>query len=508
MANLGDLIIANRNFYRSSKTSGRRKILAFLVSNDTYVTSLTMKFAKATAQAAGAETIIIPNIIYSSSVARLIESFRPWSIINMLLLMPKTLLIKFTTIAAHALEVSSGKSILKINIDGIAVGQHIYDYLLTKCAVSYIDKVSFKMRLLIIIELTYFFSSKKIIEAHKNPLVILPDNAYRQGMIFELCKNSSIECLSGLSMTEFSIYHYKNDNDYKNHCRTPSSNEIDRVMSNNNFKNNARAYLDSRTKGEGQQHDVIRAFSSKKKNISSKNLIESMSLCPEKPIVLVATHIFRDAPHAYPNALFNDYTDWLIQTCGTLVKNKKINFIVKEHPSTELYNEDGEVMRILSKIGLEKHLIPSNINTGSLMNVIDVMVTCGGTAAMEFACFGIPSVLAANPPYSMLGFTNNSTSIDEYLCKLEDCHNLNRLNHQQRDAALCSLYFINKCMGARKLNQLIGTQRLFLGTTIDIGKFYEEMIDDCNSNIGYSALVSDLNTLLSKSKPHFFNEPE
>ena len=157
MANLGDLIIANRNFYRSSKTSGRRKILAFLVSKDTYVTSLTMKFAKATAQAAGAETIIIPNIIYSSSVARLIESFRPWSIINMLLLMPKTLLIKFTTIAAHALEVSSGKSILKINIDGIAVGQHIYDYLLTKCAVSYIDKVSFKMRLLIIIELTYFF---------------------------------------------------------------------------------------------------------------------------------------------------------------------------------------------------------------------------------------------------------------------------------------------------------------------------------------------------------------
>ncbi len=507
MTNLDDLIIANKNFYSFSKSSDSRKVLTFLVSNDTYVSTLTMKFAKATAQAIGAETIIIPNIIYSSKVARLIGSFRPNLITNMLLLMSKTLLTKFMSIVSNALRATSGESILKINIDGVTVGPHIYDYLLTKCAVSSIDNVSFKMRLLIIIELTYFFSSKSIIKAHKNPLVILPDNAYRQGMIFELCKDSSIECLSGLSMTEFSIYHYKNDHDYKYHCRTPYSNEFKRAMSDNHFKSNARSYLDSRIRGEGQQHDVIRAYSSNKKNISSKNLIESMSLCPKKPIVLVATHIFRDAPHAYPNTLFNDYSDWLIQTCKTLAKNKNINFIVKEHPSTELYNEKGEVKRILGNIGLENHLIPSDINTGSLMNVIDVMVTCGGTAAMEFACFGIPSVLAANPPYSMLGFTNNSVSIDEYLLKLEDCQNLNKLNHQQRDAALCSLYFINECMGAKKLNQLIGTQRLFLGTKINIGKFYEEMIEDCNSNIGYLALVNDIHALLFGSKPHFFNEP-
>ena len=508
MASLDDLIVANKRFYRCPKSTGSRKVLTFLVSNDTYVTGLTMKFAKACAEAAGAETIVIPNIIRSPSVVKLIKSYSPKRITNILLVMLNTLLLKFPRIFARALGSFSGKSILTITIDGVVVGPHIYDYLLTKCAVSSIDKVSLKMRLLIILELTYYFSAKRIIEAAENPLVLLPDNAYRQGMIFELCKKSSLECLAGVSMTAFSIYFYKSNGDYDNHCRTPSSKLIDRVVGDVEFKNNATAYLDSRTKGEGQQHDVIRAYSSQKKNVSSKSLIDSMSLCTDKPIVLVASHIFRDAPHAYPNALFNDYTDWLVQTCTALSKNKNVNFVVKEHPSTELYNEDGEVERVLRDIGLQNHLISSDINTVSLMNVVDVLVTCGGTAGMEFACFGVPSVLAANPPYSKLGFTHNSISIDEYLCKLEDCHNFDRLNSQERDIALCSLYFINACLGAKNLDQLIGTQRLFLGTTIDLPKFYKEMIDDCQANIGYSALVDEFFDLFSDSKSHFFNEPE
>ena len=508
MSSLDDLIVANKRFYRCPKSTGSRKVLTFLVSNDTYVTGLTMKFAKACAEAARAETIIIPNIICPRSVVKLIESYGPKRITNILLVMLNTLLIKFPRIFIRALGVTSGKSILKINIDGVVVGPHIYDYLLTKCAVSSINKVSLKMRLLIILEIIYYFSAKRIIEAAENPLVLLPDNAYRQGMIFELCKKSSLECLAGLSMTELSIYFYRNKGDYDNHCRTPSSKLIDRVLGDGEFKKNATAYLDSRTKGEGQQHDVIRAYSSQKKNVSPKSLRESMSLCADKPIVLVASHIFRDAPHAYPNALFNDYTDWLVQTCTALSKNKNVNFVVKEHPSTELYNEDGEVERVLRDIGLQNHLISSDINTVSLMNVVDVLVTCGGTAGMEFACFGVPSVLAANPPYSKLGFTHNSISIDEYSCKLEDCHNFDRLNSQEREIALCSLYLINECLGAKKLDQLIGTQRLFLGKTIDLPKFYKEMIDDCQANIGYSALVDDLYTLFSDSKSHFFNQPK
>ena len=507
MASVDDLILANKRFYRRRKSVGSREVLTFLVSNDTYVTSLTMKFAKACAEAAGAETIVIPNILRSALVARLIKSYSPKRITNILLVMLNTLLIKFPRIFSRALGPFSGEGIVTISIDGVVVGPHIYDYILTKCALSSIDKVSLKMRFLIMLELTYYFAAKRIIEAAEDPLVLLPDNAYRQGMIFEYCKEHCLDCIAGLSMTEFSIYFYRSTGDYDNHCRTPSSKLLDRVVGDMEFKSNAKAYLESRTKGEGQQHDVIRAYSSQKKSVSSKSLIDSMSLCADKPIVLVAAHIFRDAPHAYPNALFNDYTDWLVQTCTALSRNKNVNFVVKEHPSTELYNEEGEVERVLRDIGLQNHLISSDINTVSLMNVVDVLVTCGGTAGMEFACFGVPSVLAANPPYSKLGFTQNSTSIGEYLGKLEDCHNFDRLSSQERDIALCGLYLINECLGARRLDQLIGTQRLFLGRTIDLPKFYNEMIDDCQANIGYSALVDDLYTLFSEGKSHFLNEP-
>ena len=38
-----------------------------------------------------------------------------------------------------------------------------------------------------------------------------------------------------------------------------------------------------------------------------------MGLDPKKPIVMVAAHIFRDAPHAYPNTIFRDYGNMVIR---------------------------------------------------------------------------------------------------------------------------------------------------------------------------------------------------
>ncbi len=507
MASLEDLIVANKNFYRCPESTEGRKLLTFLASKDLYVTSLTMKFAMACAEAAGAATIVIPNITSPRrSVVKLIKSYFPERIATMFLDMLVTFIIKFPKIFVQSAIVSSGKSILKINIDGVVIGPHIYDYLLTKCGVSSIDQVSIKMRLLTMLELTYYLSAKKIIETTENPLVLLPDNAYRQGMIFELCRHWSLECFAGLSMTEFSIYHYKTREDYKNHCRTPSKKLLRSLIDDENFKNSAKDYLDSRTRGDGQQHDVIRAYSSQKKNISSMSLKESMNLSGEKPLVLVAAHIFRDAPHAYPDVLFDDYKDWLVQTCRALSKNKHVNFVVKEHPSADLYNEEGEIARMLGDIGLANHLLPSDINTSSLMNIVDVLVTCGGTAGMEFACFGVPPILAANPPYSKSGFTQNSETIEEYLCKLRDCHNLDKLNTQERAIALNNLYLINECLGANNIDQLIGTQRLFLGNTINLAKFYGEMIADCQSNVGYSTLVEELSVTMSGDYPHFFTD--
>ena len=98
MASLDDLIVANKRFYRCPKSTGSRKVLTFLVSNDTYVTGLTMKFAKACAEAAGAETIVIPNVIRSPSVVKLIKSYSPKRITNILLVMLNTLLLSLSCI--------------------------------------------------------------------------------------------------------------------------------------------------------------------------------------------------------------------------------------------------------------------------------------------------------------------------------------------------------------------------------------------------------------------------
>ena len=75
-----------------------------------------------------------------------------------------------------------------------------------------------------------------------------------------------------------------------------------------------------------------------------------MKLDPSKPIILVAAHVFSDAPNGLNDLLFDDFHEWLIETCLELKKNEKINFIVKEHPSSSLYGESDKVFEVLKNL--------------------------------------------------------------------------------------------------------------------------------------------------------------
>ena len=69
-------------------------------------------------------------------------------------------------------------------------------------------------------------------------------------------------------------------------------------------------------------------------------------------------------------------------------------------------------------------------------NYTDIVVTCGGTVGLEFACLGKPVVLAANPPYSNLGFTMNNISKEDYEKNLLNCHLIEKLNKAINKALL------------------------------------------------------------------------
>ena len=202
-----------------------------------------------------------------------------------------------------------------------------------------------------------------------------------------------------------------------------------------------------------------------------------------KKTVAIMPHIFCDAPHAYPSTLYSDYYEWFIETAKILKQNSNINVMVKEHPSAHLYNEKGVMEERLKDNNINITVIDSEENTYSIIQNTDVIVTCGGTIGLEFACTGKPVILAANPPYSNLGFTIDNKTIKDYTHSLLNCHLLHDLNEKQKENAFLTAYlsYDSNKVNVKKLE--IGSKGVYLGQKYNDEELYNDIINYQKVNI-------------------------
>jgi hypothetical protein len=259
----------------------------------------------------------------------------------------------------------------------------------------------------------------------------------------------------------------------------------------------AETYLRRRTAGDEAQHDVKRAYAAASEVLDRRQLCQIMGFSGDKPIVMIAAHIFTDAPHACEGLLFRDYQDWLLSTCRMLSANPSVDFFVKAHPSAELYGEEGLTQRILTAAGVGARCLPVKVNTSSLFGAVDSVITCGGTAGAEFPCFGVPVLLAAGASYDQLGFVVRARSIGEYSTELGRLHEYSRLSESQVRNAKAALFAVQMATKIPKSELGLGTQPLMRGTSIDFTAFIGELIDDLRTQRGYHALTGALTRLFA-----------
>ena len=491
-------IDSNYSFYKKNNFSKKCNIVLFLVSKDIYTTSLTMRFAKARSDVLKKNLIVIPNITLTSNSKKTVQSFYPSRILDFRLKIFKIIFLNLFKLLKLNKKIIIGEDLINLKIDEVRIGKHLYDYLLVKYKLLSVEKITLKHRFTFSTDILYYLCSIDFLKKEENPIIILPDNVYRHGAIFEYAKNNSLNCLTALSLTEFTIHKFDSSESFKEHCRTPSLEFVEEIISNNSLMEHAKKSFEDRILGVGDQHDVIRAYAKEKIEISREELINIMRLNPEKPIILVAAHIFSDAPHANNDLIFKDFYEWLLVTCLELKKNNDLNFVIKEHPTSNLYGESNKTFGALKKLSLEDKLLPNNIKTNSLFNLVDVLITCGGTAAMEFAYHGIPNLIASKPPYYKFGFSDISESKTEYINKLKTVHEKRKLSTSQRNNALAMLYIFDKLQKMDNLNYVIGSQKTYLGVNKDLTLFMEEMIEDTKIQIGYKSLKESLSIFFSQ----------
>jgi hypothetical protein len=133
-----------------------------------------------------------------------------------------------------------------------------------------------------------------------------------------------------------------------------------------------------------------------------------------KEKMLIASHCFTDAVHAYGNALFADYYEW-INYLGELSNKTNYEWIIKIHPSQ--YERNYEQMNYFVKKYQKFTLLEKEITHDQLIaqNKILCVLTVYGSVGHEYPLFGIPVINASvNNPHKAYKFNYNPSSIKKY----------------------------------------------------------------------------------------------
>ena len=163
-----------------------------------------------------------------------------------------------------------------------------------------------------------------------------------------------------------------------------------------------------------------------------------------KKIVCIFSPVLWDANLFYGEDLFKDFEDWMIETLRAAIKNTNVIWFLKLHPANiwklKRSNLDPNLISEMEVINKYFGSLPDHIkilkpdcgiSTLGLFQLIDIGITVRGTVGMELPCFEKSTLTAGTGRYSQLGFTNDSSTKEEYLNKLAEIHNLEKMNENQ-----------------------------------------------------------------------------
>jgi|SaaInl8_200m_RNA_FD_contig_123_6543_length_7472_multi_4_in_0_out_1_2 hypothetical protein len=368
------------------------------------------------------------------------------------------------------------KSLLNLKIEKYEIGPYIYDAVLKALNIVEINTMTLAIQKIIILELCYFYFFKNLIDKYNIKALVLGDNVYRSGLLFELAKYNNIECITPINLNAFSMRKYQRVEEFYIHDRKAEKKVLD-LLDSNKINSYIDEYFSKRFSANIEQHDVLKAFSDSKNIYNKEEIIKLYNLKENLPIVVVMNHIFCDAPHAYPDGLYDDYKEWLVRTVLNLKNNKNINFLVKEHPSAELYNEKGVINEILKKLDCESTLLKDDVHSLTILNEFDVVITCGGTIGQEFLYKGKPVVLGARPPYSGFGFTEEPTTKEDYENLLASgIEKLSVLSDKQKKQVNKVIYHDFVLLDNYSDDLEIGGERFYMGRDFNYREFYGNII--------------------------------
>ena len=182
-----------------------------------------------------------------------------------------------------------------------------------------------------------------------------------------------------------------------------------------------------------------------------------LGLDPKKKTAVIFSHVLWDATFFFGDNLFVDYEQWLVETVRVAVQNTNVNWLIKLHPDyvwkvkqlgpTAAARDAIAIQAGIGELPSHMKIVPPeiDISTYSFFSITDYCITVRGTIGIEAPCFGIPVFTAGTGRYSGLGFTNDSSTREEYLEKMRTIHTFPALSEGETSLARRHAYALFQC---------------------------------------------------------------
>ena len=329
--------------------------------------------------------------------------------------------------------------LLNIHLGGIKIGDLIYDEVLRSTGQPTVQNIDWSVYKVMARSWFYYYQYHLVFRMRSYSYYIATHTAYPQyGLLCRVALQRGIKVIE-TSDIQMSSYHSISESQLPTYHQGVNAEILKDLESGNQSVAEreavAREGLRRRLDSEIKQIDAEKAYLGK--IYTPDELRAALNIPANHRIGFVMTHIFKDSPHLSSCMLHADYYRWLESTIDCCAGSPGISWVVKPHPSYVLYGEEGMVEALVVSSGAKNiHMCPKDLNTSSLSTCADVLLTVHGTAGLEYACLGIPTILAGTPFYSGFGFTQEPQTVEEYAIAVRNAASLPRLTEYQVSTAL------------------------------------------------------------------------
>jgi hypothetical protein len=301
----------------------------------------------------------------------------------------------------------------------------------------------------------------RLLEMVKPDCALILDRGYSgQGELFDLAVNQGIDTLNwnlGYKSNRLVLKRYHRGNE-REHPLCPSAESWRRICSipwKPDYGRKIRQELLECYQTQDWFSVVGTQFD--KKILSQEMTRRNLGLSSDKKVAVIFPHILWDGSFFWGEDLFDDYTQWFIETIRAACANPRLQWVVKLHPAhlvkAKQNNDTGRpselevIENVFGKLPAHVKLVfpDTKLSTYSLFEIADYVVTVRGTVGIESALFGIPVVTAGTGRYDCRGFTLDSSTREQYLQKLGTLEAYPRLSAEQVEMAERYAYGVFFC---------------------------------------------------------------